>query len=346
MTLSQKILINIVLFGVNTLGLLEKKLLDLINGAFLLSFNLAVFFFVYLNISYVQYLFGGLLYASVYPHVHNISIDIPSNKNNVLGYSTASLIRTLPSPEISAQVALVVDKNTDKVLFSLNGDRELASASTTKLMTALVVLDLYNLNDVLEVPTFCATVEGSKVGLSVGDFFTVDTLLHALLIQSGADAACALSNGKVSYIDFVDSMNAKALSLGMDNTSFTNPIGLDGVNGSHYSTANDLYTLAKEATSNEIISSIVRTKDYLVSSMDKKVNIKINNTNKLLWEIPNSVGVKTGTTAAAGEVFIYEYLEKDENIDLVIIVMNSIDRFYDTKSLLNWTLGSYSWDVK
>jgi len=343
MSLFQKIQIGILMGFVNIIAFVEKKFLDLIKGLSLASFNIVIFTLVLMNVSYFQYLFGGLLYANT-SYVGD-TVILPKDRK-VLGYSTVSLVRTLSVPEISSKVALVMDKNTDTPLFDVNSDMTLASASTTKLMTALITLDIYNLNDVLEVPFFCTTGEGSKVGLSSGVSFTVDSLLKALLIQSGADAACVLSNSKVSYLEFVDLMNKKAKEIGMDNTSFTNPVGLDGVNGSHYSTAYDLYLLAKRATSNEIISSIVKTKNTTISSVDSAYTVSLGNTNKLLWEIPNTVGVKTGTTAAAGEVLIYEYLEEDKGIDLVIIVMDSSDRFYDTKSLLNWTLSSYTWNKK
>ena len=343
MTFYQKLLLNTVLTFVSILVFFEKKLIDFIKGSLLIGLNVIFFGFVYINSNLFPYLISGVLATDTYITYNFNTVLSDSSKSAVLGYSTVSLARELPPPSISSQVALVMDKNTDKELFELNSSQEVAPASTTKLMTALVSLDIYNKEDVLEVPSFCTTVDGSKVGLPAKKFFTVEKLLHALLIQSGADAACVLSTGKGSYDDFVKLMNDKAKEIGMNNTSFTNPIGLDGINGSHYSTAKDLYVLSKKATSNIEIANIVKLKDSVVASVDEKITLKVNNTNKLLWEIPNTIGVKTGTTVAAGEVLIYEYLEEAQNIDLVIIVMNSSDRFYDTKNLLNWTLGSYSW---
>lgn len=348
MSLYQRVLVSSVLVIINTLHFVERKLTDVLKFSSLSVLNVSLGFFVYLNISFLSYMVSGIVYAnSFYSDKLSQTIYIKPDASSVLGTAVVvpSLIRNLPIPQISSSVALVVDKNSDRVLYQANSDQTLASASTTKLMTALISLDLYSLSDSLTVPEFCTTVDGSKVGLRGGEKYSALDLLNALLIQSGADAACVLSNNKVTYGDFVGLMNKKALEIGMKNTFFTNPIGLDGINGSHYSTAADLYVLSKVSMKDNIISNIVATKDYTVTTLDKTSSINLVNTNKLLWEVPNTIGVKTGTTAAAGEVLIYEYLEREKNIDLVIIVMNSSDRFVDTKNLLTWVLGSYSWGV-
>lgn len=348
MSLYQRILVFLTLGVVQIIHFFERKLFDFLKLTSLSALNLFIGVFVYLNIGFLSFLISGIVYAnSFYSDTFLHNIYTPFKNSGVLGASVVipSLVRELPVPQISSSVALVVDKHTDTLLYSLHTDQTLASASTTKLMTALISLDLYSLKEDLIVPEFCTAVDGSKVGLVANASYNVLDLVNALLIQSGADAACVLSNSKVTYYGFVELMNKKALEIGMKNTSFTNPIGLDGVNGSHYSTASDLYTLTKIAMLDPIISNIVATKEYKITSSDKSSSINLLNTNKLLWEIPNTVGVKTGTTAAAGEVLIYEYKETTKNIDLVIIVMNSSDRFSDTKNLLTWVLGSYSFGV-
>jgi D-alanyl-D-alanine carboxypeptidase len=203
-------------------------------------------------------------------------------------------------------------------------------------MTALVASDLYGLDEEIKVPNFCTTVEGSKAGFSEGETVKVEDLLRALLISSSGDAACTLATGKISYSDFVEKMNNKASEIGMNSTSFTNPVGLDGTDGLNYSTAKDLYLLSRKAMSNELIKNTVNNKEIEIGKR------KITSTNKLLWEIPETIGIKTGTTAAAGEVLIYEYADRIKNIE--IIVMGSADRFADTKTLLTWTLQSFVWE--
>lgn len=349
MSFYQKILITIVFGIINGIHFLERKFYDVLKLVSLSSLNIGIIALFILNLGFFSYLFQGIYYNNNYFYL-GLNTNIytnPVSETDFLGFSISNpfLSRELPLPEISSKVALVADKKTDKVLYEVNSSQTLASASTTKLMTALVSIDLYKLDQTLVVSKECTEVEGSKVGLIIDKEYSVIDLLNALLVQSGADAACVLASGNKSYPEFVYLMNKKALDLDMNDTSFTNPIGLDGVNGTHYSTAFDLYTLAKVSMSNKVIADIVVTKELTIKSIDGLSSITLVNTNRLLWDIPNTVGVKTGTTAAAGEVLIYEYFEKAKNIDLVIIVMNSSDRFSDTQSLLSWTLSSYSWDV-
>lgn len=267
---------------------------------------------------------------------------VPNNNvqsTNVLGISKKAeelpnKVRNISPPLLTAKSVLVMDVGGNKVLYSFEADTPLAPASTTKLMTALVALDIYNMDDVLTTPSFCTTVESSRAGLVEDERISVNNLLKSLLVASAGDSACVLATSKVSYTDFVSLMNAKAKSLGMESTFFTNPIGLDGVERSHFSTAGDLYTLSKAAMRNTFISELVRTKEFMFG------NITLYNTNKLLWEIPETVGIKTGTTQEAGEVLVYEY--RDESKDLIIVVMGSEDRFGDTKKLLEWTKESYA----
>ena len=224
-------------------------------------------------------------------------------------------------------------------MYDFNTEEKLAPASTTKLMTAVIALDIYSLDEIITVSGMCTNVEGQKAGLYAGMKISVKDLVNILLINSSGDAACVLSGGATSYIDFVNLMNLKAQKIDMKDTHFTNSIGLDGENGSHYSTAADLYKLAGYAIKNKTIKDIVKTKEYSLKDSSGNFEIRVFNTNKLLWEVPETVGIKTGTTQGAGEVLIYEY--KLDEKDLIIIVMRSIDRFSDTKALLNWTLESY-----
>jgi len=267
----------------------------------------------------------------------------------VLGAQSAKinypyLASTIEMPAISAKSAVVIDKASGKTLFELNKNLHLAPASTTKLMTALVSLDLYNLTDYLNVPYLCTLSESQKIGFTVDSKVRVRDLLIGLLVGSGGDSACTLSVVKVSTNEFVDLMNKKAKELGMENTQFTNPVGLDGA---HFSTADDLYKLAHYATENEIIKNIVKLKniDIPILNLDgTNTNISVVSTNKLLWDIKGSIGIKTGKTEAAGEVLIYEYNNDKLDKDIVIIIMGSQDRFLDTQNLLFWTLNSYKWE--
>lgn len=251
-------------------------------------------------------------------------------------------VNTIEFPAATAKSILIADLNSSEILYAYNDMLKFAPASTTKLMTALVALDLFKPDEKVTVPEACTLVEGQKTGLPALSKYTARDLLYSLLVNSGADSACTLATAKTTLVEFVTLMNQKAQTAAMENTYFTNPIGLDGDYGTHYSTAQDLYKLAKISIKTDLIKEIVKTKDYLFDSQDGKYNFKISNTNQLLWLIPESAGIKTGKTYEAGEVLIYEY--SDKNKDLIIIVMGSANRFEDTSKLLEWTLESYQWN--
>ncbi len=294
-------------------------------------------FWVLLLVFIAGSLLGGIYVDSIKTTLYRASpvFSVLSGPPKKLPYEVGHI----PFPEISAQSVVVADAVNNVILVNNNGDERLAPASTTKLMTALVSLDLYSLDEYLFVPNFCATVEGTKIGLFEGEKVKVKDLMFALLVGSANDAACVFANAKVSGLEFIKLMNAKAETFGLSNTHFTNAVGLDGANGSHYSSAYDLYSLARIATQKEIIKEAVRTKEY--EMLSGKVPRKAYTTNYLLWAIPESVGVKTGKTEAAGEVLIYEY--KDDEKDLIIVVMGSQDRFFDTRVILDWVLENYRW---
>ena len=304
-------------------------------------------FVVFIIYSY----FTGYLYRVADGVFYSVNPALNESKNlnpSVLGIQADVFLKgpirvdKLDTPAVSAKSALIVDKGSSKILYELNSSAKFAPASTTKLMTALVALGLYKMDEVLKVSQDCASIDSTKVWLPVGSEFKVKDLMFSLLIASAGDSACVLSIGKVSYDDFVSLMNAKAKEFGMKDTFFTNPIGLDSVDGGHSSNVKDLYKLSVVAMQNPTIQDIVKTKSYALSSVDSGFKVNVSNTNKLLWNVPETIGVKTGTTKGAGEVLIYEY--KKDVKDLVIIVMGSHDRFSDTKALLDWTLASYSWD--
>lgn len=244
-------------------------------------------------------------------------------------------------PVVSAISAGVFDRGSGKMLFSRLPEEKLAPASTTKLMTALVALELYSPEERVVVPYFCTNIESTKAWLPAEEEFTARDLIYTMLVGSAGDAACALATSKVSYSEFVDKMNQKASVLGMKNTNFVNPIGLDGFKGVHYSTVSDLYLLALASLSNETVQDAVKTKEFKVRSLTSDFTYQVTNTNRFLWEIAGTTGIKTGTTVGAGEVLIYSWQDRDR--ELVLVVMGSRDRFTDTRNLLNWSLDNYAW---
>lgn len=272
-------------------------------------------------------------------------LNLPIVGQGVLGASEKkadypALVEDLGFPAVSAESVFAVDVDTDRVLVDINGEKKLPPASTTKLATALVALDLYKLDEYLSVPEFCTVVESQRTGFYPGEEVKVMDLMYALLVYSGGDAACTLANGRGDGNKFVSLMNDKAHVLGMNDTHFTNSVGLDSNNGDHVSTASDLYLLAKSARKSDFLKEIFKTKEFTLSD-GQEFTKTVRNTNDLLWTIPGTIGIKTGRTYAAGEVLIYEYYLEDK--DVIIVVMGSDDRFSDTANVLDWVLGSYSW---
>lgn len=321
------------------------------NKAFKYSVNLGLLLLLVLGSGYFYSRVGSTLkvidqvpnaVAYGLGYGNNPTFELPQSR--VLGTYTTDgpeLKNKAAFPFISAKAHLIADLNTDYFISRNNTQIPFAPASTTKIMTALVALDIYKLDEVLTVSEGCTQIESTKLWLPAGDSVVVEDLIYSLLVNSAGDAACVLASSKVSETEFIDRMNKKALDLGMNDTNFTNAIGLDGSNGSHYTTISDMYLLTKAALSNSLIKDVVKTKLYSYKTLEG-LDVNLENTNKLLWNQPGSIGVKTGTTSGAGEVLVYAYEKGD--IRLVIIVMSSQDRFLDTVNLLEWTLNSYSWE--
>lgn len=241
-------------------------------------------------------------------------------------------------PILSAQGVLVVDLDSGVYLYEKNIHELFYPASTTKLMTALVVLDQYDLSTQVRVPDL--NVPGQKMGLFAGEQITVSGLLRGLLVYSANDAAEVLANlypgGREG---FVAAMNKKARELGLYNTNFDNPAGLDS--NKNYSTAYDLYRLSRQAIANPFITETVAIKQLEVKSVDQKTVHRLKNTNELLGAVEGVVGIKTGWTETARENLITLLNRNDKKI--ILILLGSQDRFGETRQLIDWIFESYEW---
>ena len=198
---------------------------------------------------------------------------------------------------ISAKSRILLDGVTGRVLYEKNSDQKSLIASTTKIMTALVVCEQCNVLDRVRIPKEAVGIEGSSMYLQVGEVMTVQELLYGMMLHSGNDAATALAiycGG--TQEGFVQLMNDKARALSMNNTRFGNPHGLD--HPDNYSTAADMAILASYAMKNPIFSQTVSTKKIKIG------NRYLQNHNKLLWRVEGADGVKTGYTRAAGRILV------------------------------------------
>ena len=244
----------------------------------------------------------------------------------------AVLLLPCTAQAISARSAIVMDGQTGRVLYEKDADRRSLIASTTKIMTALVVCEQCNVLDRMRIPKEAIGIEGSSMYLREGEVLTLQELLYGLMLHSGNDAAVALAiycGGTVE--GFVELMNDKARKLGLQSTHFANPNGLD--HPDHYSTARDLAVLAAYAMENPIIAKTVSTKTVSCG------NRYLRNHNKLLWRVAGADGVKTGYTKAAGRILVSSAARDDRR--LIAVTIHAPDDWNDHVSLLENGFADY-----
>lgn len=244
-----------------------------------------------------------------------------------------------PGLEVSAAGVVVYDVDSGVYLYKRNEEILLAPASTTKILTALVALDNYNLDDVLTVKSLVN--DGQDMGLVSGERLTVENLLFGTLVQSANDATYALAENYPGGVEkFVEAMNQKAKSLHLEKSSFTNPVGFDDPN--HKMTPMDLTRLASVALSNKTIAKMVAIAQITVSDVTHTYFHSLKNINELLGKIPGVGGIKTGWTEEAGENLVT--LVERNGHRVILVVLHSLDRFADTSYLIDWVFGNYQWE--
>lgn len=229
-----------------------------------------------------------------------------------------------------SEIAMELDHSY--ILYGKNVDRKLPMASTTKIMTALLICEDCNLDEVIVVPDSVVGVEGSSIYLKQGEEISIRDLLYGLMLVSGNDAACALAihhSGSVEL--FVKKMNQRAKELGAVNSNFVNPNGLPDDN--HYTTAYDLCKIACAALKNETFAQVVSTKHYNGQFRC------FTNKNKLLTTLEGANGVKTGFTEKAGRCLVSS--AKRENMQVVCVVLNCYDMFERSANIINNCFDSF-----
>ena len=242
------------------------------------------------------------------------------------------------APTVSAHAAVLLEANGGTLLFEKNADERRPMASTTKIMTALVVLETLPLDRVVTVPPAAVGVEGSSVYLYAGEQIAVQDLLYGLLLSSANDAATALAIEAGGSIEgFAEMMNKKAEQLGLSGTHFCNPHGLH--NEAHYTTARDLARLTAEALHNESFAKIVSTQRYTAQQADTGATRLFLNHNKLLRTYDGAIGVKTGFTKAAGRCLV-SAAERD-GLTLVAVTLGAPDDWRDHAALLDFGFSEY-----
>lgn len=245
-----------------------------------------------------------------------------------------------PGSDFSAGGIVIQDIDSSVMLYKRNEAQKLSPASTTKILTALVALDAYQLDDVLTVKT--VVNNGATMKLVPGERITAENVLYGALIESGNDAAYTLADNYPGGVDaFVTAMNNKAKTLHLTDSSFTNPVGYDDPN--HKMTPMDLARLAIVALSNRTIAKMVAIPQITISDVTHTYFHPLQNVNQLLGKIPGVGGIKTGWTEEAGENLVT--LVERGGHRVIVVVLHSRDRFGETARLIDWVYNNYQWQV-
>lgn len=254
---------------------------------------------------------------------------------------------TNSEPNINAESALLIDNKTNKILYNKDMNRKMFPASTTKILTAILVLENHSLdekvtasyNAVMTIPSGYSTAS-----IQIDEVLTVEQLLELLLVHSANDAANVLAEYTGGSIDsFVAMMNTKINELGLSDTHFTNPYGLQDNN--HYTTAHDLAIIMQYCLKNDDFRKIAGQASCAIPSTNKSEPRKYSSTNELLIAgnsnyYPNLIAGKTGYTSEAGECLVSAAY--NDNLELVGVILNSNSRFKDTRSLYNYGYTNFS----
>ena len=224
-------------------------------------------------------------------------------------------------PNINSRSAIVLDRNTNAILYGKNENQKRPMASTTKIMTSIVIIENNDLNDIVTISKKAAGTGGSRLGLKFNDKISVKDLLYGLMLRSGNDAAVALAEySGESVQQFANLMNNKANSLGLKNTHFETPHGLDS--SEHYTTTYELAILTDYALKNEIFSKIVNTQNINININGNSKNI--HNTNELLGYLNGVNGVKTGYTSKAGRCLVTS--ASRDGFEIIVVVLGADTR--------------------
>ena len=272
---------------------------------------------------------------------------IPKDPDIFSSYGSSFIEEISPLPKrlfssdinLEARSFISIDGDTVEVLTEKESNIRVPMASTTKIMTAIVVLEGAKLDEIVTVSKNAVSAYGLGIGLRPSERITVESLLYAILLNSSNDGSVALAEHVAgNEEEFARLMNKKAKEINALDSSFTNASGLDDPN--HYSTVSDLALMARYALQNSKFQEIVSIKQQTITSLEG-ITHYLRNSNKLIGSEFNVLGVKTGYTQEAGECLVT--LAQEESKNIITVVLNSPDRFKETKQLLRWSFDSYKW---
>jgi D-alanyl-D-alanine carboxypeptidase (penicillin-binding protein 5/6) len=256
------------------------------------------------------------------------------------GTLSATSIDPNKPPSVRAQSVIVVDADDGQVLYEKNPDAPRQIASTTKLLTALIIAESGNLDKEVEVEPNDTVCEPTKLYFKAGERYDRRSLLYALLVHSCNDVArCLARDNAGSISDFAVKMNTRAATLGATASEFVNPNGLPSPGEDQHSTARDLSRIARAAYANPIIRAIVATKTLVFQYADGKTR-EFTNTNKVLGRYPLCTGMKTGYTDAAGHCLVSSAANGNRTVISVCLGDNQ-SIWNDSQRLLMWAIAAH-----
>lgn len=269
----------------------------------------------------------------------NIDDDEVIDINEIKKETIEAVSKNTEELKLNSKIGLIFDRNSKTILYEKNGLKQVPMASTTKIMTAIVVLENANLDDIVTISKKAAGTGGSRLGLKTNDKITVHDLLYGLMLKSGNDAAVALAEHVGGEIDgFAELMNKKASEMGLVNSHFVTPHGLD--QEKHYTTAYELACMADYALNIPKFREIVGSKKYNIT-INARSSL-IGNTNELLGNLYGVYGVKTGFTNGAGRCLVTAC--KRDDIDIITVVLSANtkkERTLDSVKLIEYANKNY-----
>lgn len=243
------------------------------------------------------------------------------------------------SVDVGARSAVLLDAESGRVLFEKNADERLPMASTTKIMTALLVCESGRMQETISVSAPAALTEGSSMWLRAGERLTLEDICYGIMLQSGNDAATAAAEALCGSTEaFSVMMNKRAELLGATDTRFKNPHGLDA--DGHYTTARDLAKISAEAMKNPLFEKITGTKTHHISETKASAARTLKNHNKLLWLYDGCTGIKTGYTKKSGRCLVSSAHRAD--VGLIAVTLSAPNDWADHRQMLDYGFENYS----
>lgn len=247
--------------------------------------------------------------------------------------------------KLYARYALLMDASNRRVLFEKSGYEQVPMASTTKIMTLLVTLENANLDDIVTVSDYAASMPDVQLNIKKGEQYRLSDLLYSLMLESHNDTAVAIAEHVGGSVEgFADMMNEKAQELGAYNTNFVTPNGLDAEN--HYTTAYDLALISSYAIENETFLNIIKTPSYTFHEQNSGKSFTVNNKDRFLTSYEGAIGIKTGFTGNAGYCFVGAINRDGKRLVSVVLACgwppHKTYKWKDTANLMNYGVEQYN----